>query len=75
MKEEAKNVLSRLALVIHWAGFMLGLMLSLLMIMMVFQQPLVIFVVPFIFLFFAGFGWLIRFILVGKIPFLPYKKN
>lgn len=75
MREETKSVLSRLGLIIHWGGFLIGLMTSLAIIMNVFQQPLAIFIAPFSFIFFTGLGWIIRFILVGKIHFLPYKEN
>jgi hypothetical protein len=73
MKEEAKGILSRLGLVIHWFGFVLGIFFSALSFFMMFKQSPAVFGIPLSFLFFNGFGWLIRFILSGKNHFLPYK--
>ena len=75
------EILSRLALVIHWIGFLIGLSFSLfLMRALLFNETndspdffmyLAIalgFIIPWL------IGWVIRFILVGNINLLPWAK-
>jgi hypothetical protein len=74
MKKEVKNVLSRLGLIIHWAGFLLGILIIITALMNFFQEPnMLIFVLPTLFLI-TGIGWVIRMFLAGMVHFFPYKK-
>jgi hypothetical protein len=78
MKEEVKGVLSRLALVIHWVGFIFGVIFFFGAMIGGFVESgsddIAMFLsAPLLLFFFTGIGWLIRYIIVGKVHYLPYK--
>tara|TARA_B100002019_G_C21232351_1_gene580771 strand:+ start:119 stop:349 length:231 start_codon:yes stop_codon:yes gene_type:complete len=70
------EILKRLALVIHWFWFVVGVF-SAMYVINTFGESLVdkatlggaVFVAS------TFSGWVVRFILVGKIPFLPFTKD
>ena len=73
------EIVKRLALMIHWIGFLLGSFFFLgFMIGGFFVDGLedsvtAFLAAPVMLVLFAGIGWLIRFILVGKINFYPWR--
>ena len=80
------EMLKRFALVIHWVSFVSGILFGLLLIGLsmtpdfsnagteIFQRVLLFFLGLFSFFAFSGLGWLSRFVLIGKVHFLPWKK-
>ena len=69
-------MISRLALVIHWFSFLFGILVffTILSVADFISFSLIISVFPIILL--CNFaGWLIRFILVGKVSFFPFTIN
>ena len=69
------EIVKRLALVLHWMGFVGGVLLGAVSLLMFFTEGLVapLFLAPVIFLFFTANGWLLRYIIVGKVHFLPWR--
>ena len=69
------EIAKRLALVLHWMGFVGGAFLGGVAIFVFFAQGEVaaLFSAPVIFLFFTLNGWLLRYIIVGKVHFLPWR--
>ena len=75
------SFLERLALVIHWFGFLIGIFIFFLFMGVGFtsdqtglQGAAPFFTAP-VFAFIPwGIGWLIRFIVVGKVKSLPWEK-
>ena len=79
------DILQRFALIIHWSGLITGVVLgsSYLSIGIIpylspdvplYGRFLLIAVAAFTFLACSGLGWLFRFVISGKIHFLPWKK-
>ncbi len=69
------EIAKRLALVLHWMGFVGGVFFGGIALFVFFAQGEVsaLLSFPVIFLFFTAIGWLIRYIIVGKVHFLPWK--
>mgnify|MGYP001183160273 CR=1 FL=1 len=69
------EIVKRLALVLHWMGFVGGVLLGAIGIFAFFAQGVIeaLFSAPIIFLFFTLNGWLLRYIIVGKVHFLPWR--
>ena len=70
------GIVSRIGLVIHWFGFLLGAFFFAFLIFTGFEESSgpAFFTAPFLYFLFSGLGWLIRYILVGRIKLLPWKK-
>jgi len=80
------DMLKRFALVVHWGSFSFGILYGLFLIGLglipdfanggteTFQRVLSFFLGVFTIFAFSGLGWLARFVLVGKVHFLPWKK-
>ena len=77
------GILHRFALIVHWSSFVVGLGFGATLIILGFIPPettevsMRILLMAFgVFTFFActGMGWMARFVLSGKIHFLPWKK-
>ena len=69
------EIAKRLALVLHWMGFVGGSFLGGVAIFVFFTagEDAALFSAPVIFLFFTANGWLLRYIIVGKVHFLPWR--
>ena len=69
------EILKRLALVIHWIGFIVGVITFLLISFSDGSiQGLTKLLLGFFFLIlYTGIGWLIRYVISGMIHFLPWK--
>ena len=76
-------MLGRLGLVIHWIGFIFGIIFACTSIWVLFLTQSVTnpyfglyFIVtpPFFFLSINSLSWLIRYILAGSVPFMPWKE-
>mgnify|MGYP006232283907 CR=1 FL=1 len=69
------EIAKRLALVLHWMGFVGGAFLGWLALTYVWDggEDAAAFLAPVIFLFFTANGWLLRYIIVGKVHFLPWR--
>jgi len=75
-----KDFINRVALVIHWFGFILGASIpTLFLFATIFgndpDSSGVLLVSPLIFIIFSLGAWVIRYILVGKCHFLPWINN
>ena len=79
------DIIHRFALIVHWSSFVLGLGFGSVMLilgfipssdsdMTLFMRFLFIAFGVFTFFACAGMGWMARFVLSGKIHFLPWKK-
>ena len=77
------DILHRFALIVHWSSFVLGLGFGTMLIILGFIAPestevftRILLMVFGVFTFFActGMGWMARFVLSGKIHFLPWRK-
>ena len=79
------DILHRFALLVHWSSFVVGLGFGSVMLIYGFIPSSdadmtlymrFLFIVFGVFTFFActGMGWMARFVLSGKIHFLPWKK-
>jgi len=74
------EIIKKIALAVHWIGFICAIFLGLLFIgwalVPEFADRRVLMFSLGIFGCFSclGFGWLARFIIVGKVHFLPWKK-
>ena len=84
------DILHRFALIIHWFSFIVGTLASLSFMYILylnvtevrspdggFDELFIIqgsILIPFSFVSCAGLGWLFRFVISGKIHFLPWKK-
>ena len=69
------EILKRLALVIHWIGFIVGVITFLLISFSdgdIFGLTRLLLGIFFLFLY-TGIGWLIRYVISGMINFLPWK--
>ncbi len=69
------EILKRLALVIHWIGFIVGVITFLLISFSdgdIFGLTRLLLGIFFLFLY-TGIGWLIRYVISGMIHFLPWK--
>ena len=71
-------IVARIGLVVHWFGFLVGAFFFLLSMgvgfvntggWQAFLSAPIFFFIPW------GIGWLIRYILVGRIKLLPWEKN
>ena len=74
------EIAKRLGLVIHWIGFVIGLFFFGLFVFISLSgaESDALYVRGIGFLIFtvaSSIGWLIRYIIAGKIPFLPWKKT
>ena len=69
------EIAKRLALVLHWMGFVGGSFLGWAALSTSFGggEDAGLFLAPIIFLFFTANGWLLRYIIVGKVHFLPWR--
>ena len=69
------EIVKRLALVLHWMGFVGGAFLGIICVLGLFEVGSVayLFLAPVIFLFFTANGWLLRYIIVGTVHFLPWR--
>ena len=77
------DILHRFALIVHWSSFVLGIVFGAMLIILSFipsdidmVSQRILLVVFGVFTFFActGMGWMARFVLSGKIHFLPWRK-
>ena len=75
------EILARFALVIHWVSFATGIILGLILTSLIslpeadnFQKISAFILGLFSFISCSAMGWLARYVLVGKIHFLPWKK-
>ena len=71
-----KDFINRLALVIHWCGFLIGALIFTIGMFMGFTTSggvEVFLTAPVAFLVVWGFGWLIRYIMVGKCKMNPWE--
>ena len=72
------DILHRFALIVHWFSFVFGVIIFLVVVSNAFSgapQPiLIILFAPVILFACNGLGWLFRFVISGKIHFLPWKK-
>tara|TARA_X000000368_G_scaffold295996_1_gene235590 strand:- start:316 stop:564 length:249 start_codon:yes stop_codon:yes gene_type:complete len=78
------DILHRFALIVHWFSFIVGVVFFSVLVYIAFfeaQEPtrgiikeLVLLFAPVIFIGCHGMGWLFRFVISGKIHFLPWKK-
>ena len=82
------EILKRFALIVHWGSFVIGILFGgMLLIFSVMpslegwgttsitQRIFFITLGAFVFFSCSGLGWLARFVLVGKIHFLPWKNS
>lgn len=72
-------MLKRFALVVHWGSFSFGNLFGLVFIGLSTSPEfnnsgMLFFLGVFTIFAFSGLGWLARFVLVGKVHFLPWKK-
>ena len=72
------DILHRFALLVHWFSFIVGIIAFSALFITAFteaQQPILILLfAPVLFFACNGMGWLFRFVISGKIHFLPWKK-
>ena len=68
--------LQRLGLVIHWFGFIFGIWAFVIGMYIGFtttNSAINFLVSPLMLFAFTGLGWLVRYILIGKCDFFPYR--
>ena len=69
------GIAERLGWLIHWLGFLGGFFIFIISLILGWEDILVRFVGGIIFTICWGIGWFIRWILVGKVKFLPWQQN
>ena len=71
------DILHRFALIVHWFSFIVGTVFFSVMVYTAFfesQQPILgLLFAPVILVACNGLGWLFRFVISGKIHFLPWR--
>ena len=66
-------MLERLGLVIHWVGFLAGVISVIFFFLLGGDLTITLFFSTFSFVIFSVCSWAIRYILAGKVHFLPWR--